>query len=67
MPDTTILSNYDRIINELKKEGKVQEKTPSESQAILDTIENELEQFRFDNQKKAQASEQEMATLYLTA
>ena len=62
-----IVSNYDRIMNKLKEEGKVQEKSAEESKAIFDKIENELEQFRFDNQKKAQASEQEMATLYLTA
>jgi len=62
-----IVSNYDRIMNKLKEEGKVQKKSAEESKAIFDKIENELEQFRFDNQKKAQASEQEMATLYLNA
>jgi hypothetical protein len=66
MPDT-ILSNYDRIMNELRQQGKVQEKSAEESRAILDKIESELEKFRFENHKKVLASEQEMATLYLTA
>lgn len=63
----TILSNFDRIMNELKQQGKVQEKSAEESREILDKIERELEKFRFENQKKALASEQQMATLFLTA
>jgi hypothetical protein len=66
MPET-LLSTYEILLNQLKQEGKVQEKTPEESKEILKKMEQEMEAFRFEKQRKAKASEEELSSLVLTA
>lgn len=66
MPDT-LLSPYEILLNQLKQEGKVQEKSAEESKEILQKMEQEMETFRFEKQRKSKASEEELSALVLTA
>jgi dsDNA-specific endonuclease/ATPase MutS2 len=66
MPDT-LISTYDKLLNQLREDGKVQEKTPEESRKIMKGIEQKMELFRQENQQKARASQEEIASLVLTA
>jgi tRNA C32,U32 (ribose-2'-O)-methylase TrmJ len=63
----TLLSTYEILLNQLKQEGKVQEKSAEESKEILQKMEREMEAFRFEKQRKSKASEEELSALVLTA
>jgi hypothetical protein len=66
MPET-LLSTYEVLLNQLKQDGKVQEKSAEESKAIMKKMEDEMEAFRFEKQRKSKASEEELSLLVLTA
>ena len=66
MPET-LRSTYDILLNQLKQDGKIKEKTSEESKAIMQKIEDEMKQFRMQKQKKVKATEADLSTMFLTA
>jgi alpha-D-ribose 1-methylphosphonate 5-triphosphate synthase subunit PhnG len=66
MPET-LRSTYDILLNQLKQDGKIKEKTSEESKAIMQKIEDEMKQFRMEKQKKVKATEADLSTMFLTA
>lgn len=66
MPET-LRSTYEILLNQLKQDGKIKEKTSEESNAIMQKLEDEMKQFRIEKQKKVKATEAELSTMFLTA
>lgn len=64
---TTLKSKYDQIIDRLRAEGKVNEMPENERQELIDAIEKDLEEYRFENQKRILDSQEEITTVVLTS
>jgi hypothetical protein len=57
-------SRFEVLLDRLKKEGVVKE-TPKD--VIFEKVEKELNEYRFENQKKIRESQEQIATIILTA
>lgn len=62
-----LVSKYEQLISQLKAEGKVTEMDEQERQDLIDAVEKELEDYRFDNQKRIQESQEQLAKVVLTS
>lgn len=60
-------SKYDLLIEKLKAEGKVEVIGEDQKDKIVGVVEKELEDYRFENQKRIKDSQEEIATVVLTA
>ena len=60
-------SKYDLLIRKLKKAGKVVIIDAGQKDKIVGMAEKELDEYRFENQKKIRESQEEIATVVLTA
>lgn len=61
----SIKSKYDQLLEKLQNEGaKIQEKPKD---GVIEKVEKALNEYRFENQKKIKDSQEEIATIILTA
>jgi hypothetical protein len=60
-------SKYDILIERLKGEGKVKIIDAAQKDKIVGVVEKELDDYRFENQKRIRDSQEEIATIVLTA
>jgi len=60
-------SKYELIIEELSRQGKVVVISASQKDKIVGAVEKELDEYRFENQKRIRDSQEEIATVVLTA
>lgn len=63
----TLKSKFDIVLERLKDEGKVTEINEASKGQIIEKVTKELEDYRFNNQKKIRESQEEIATIVLTA
>jgi hypothetical protein len=63
----TLKSKFDIVLERLNKEGKVTEINEANKGQIIEKVTKELEDYRFNNQKKIRESQEEIATIVLTA
>lgn len=63
----TLKSKFDIVLERLSKEGKVTEINELNKGQILEKVTKELADYRFNNQKKIRESQEEIATIVLTA
>jgi ribosomal protein L24 len=63
----TLRSKFDIVLERLNKEGKVTEINEASKGQIIEKVTKELEDYRFNNQKKIRESQEEIATIVLTA
>lgn len=63
----TLKSKYEILIEKLEKEGKIRVIDESQKSKILEKVENDLNEYRFENQKKIRESQEEISTVVLTA
>ncbi|MGX5688334.1 hypothetical protein [Arcticibacter tournemirensis] len=62
-----IQTNFEQIVERLRRDGKVNELNEQDTKALLSGVEAELEEFRIDGRKRQQESLAEMSSLVLTA
>ena len=66
---TPLKSRFEEIIESLKKEGSVE--VVSTDEKVLNTlkeeVEKELDDYRFENQKRIKESQEDIATVVLTS
>lgn len=60
-------SKYELVLERLIAEGRVSTIDEKQKDAIIAIVEKELEEYRFQNQKKIRESQEEIATVVLTA
>ena len=60
-------NEYDIIIEKYSKAGKVVIVEAKEWDEIISAVEKDLEEYRFENQKRIKDSQDEIATVVLTA
>jgi len=65
MPE--LKSKYDIVIERLKAEGRVTIIDEKKKDEIVATVEKELNEYRFQNQKRIRESQEQIATVVLTA
>jgi len=63
----TLKSKFDIVLEKLHKEGKVTIIDEQKKSVIISKVAEELEDYRFDNQKRIRESQEEIATVILTA
>lgn len=63
----TLKSKYEILIEKLEKKGKIRVIDESQKSKILEKVENDLNEYRFENQKKIRESQEEISTVVLTA
>jgi hypothetical protein len=63
----TIKSKYQLLIEKLEEEGKVEKIQEETTVKMLDSIQDEIETYRFENQQRIKDSLEEIATVVLTA
>lgn len=64
---SNLKSKFDIIVDDLKKEGKVEHIDDEKIEKVLKQVEEDLEEYRFENQKRIKDSQEEIATVVLTA
>jgi len=64
--DSKFLSAYDRLMESLNAEGKIQAFDDAQAFAIKEDIKKEMEQFNIEKQAKAAQSERALGELVLT-
>lgn len=67
--DTNLKSRFEEILDSLKEEGNV-EIIEDNGQKVLETlneVEKELNEYRFENQKRKLESQEDIATVVLTS
>jgi rRNA maturation endonuclease Nob1 len=62
-----IQTNFEKIIERLKQDGRVTQLNETDTKALLLGVEAELEDFRIEGRKRQQDSLAEMSSLVLTA
>lgn len=60
-------SKYELVLERLDDEGKVTVINEKDKDQILDKVAEELDEYRFENQKKIRESQEEIATVVLTS
>lgn len=67
--DTNLKSRFEEILDSLKEEGNVEiiEDKGHEVLETLNEVEKELSEYRFENQKRKQESQEDIATVVLTS
>jgi hypothetical protein len=60
-------SKYDILVERLKSEGKVNVIDESTKDIIVGFVQKELDDYRFENQKRIRDSQEEIANVVLTA
>jgi hypothetical protein len=60
-------SKYEIVIERLKAQGLVSTIEESIKDKIVSTVEKELDDYRFENQKRIRESQEQIATVVLTA
>lgn len=60
-------SKFEEIVDKLDKEGKVSTLSEEKSAEINQSLQQNLDEYRFENQKKIRESQEEIATVILTA
>lgn len=63
----TLKSKFEVVLERLNNEGKVTIIDETNKGQIIDKVTKELEDYRFNNQKRIRESQEEIATLVLTA
>ncbi|WP_147678856.1 hypothetical protein [Algibacter pacificus] len=60
-------SKFELVLERLNEEGKVTVINEEDKDEIMDKVAEELDEYRFENQKKIRESQQEIATVVLTS
>lgn len=60
-------SKYELLIEKLKQQGKVAVIDEQKKNKIIEEVEKQLNEYRFENQKRIRESHEEIATVVLTA
>lgn len=63
----TLKSKFDMVLERLNEEGKVTIIDEQDKSQIIEKVTQELEDYRFNNQKRIRESQEEIATVVLTA
>lgn len=64
---TELKSKYEIVIERLKAQGRVSTIEEGTKDKIVASVEKELNEYRFQNQKRIRESQEEIATVVLTA
>jgi len=62
-----IKSKYEQLIERFQDEGRVQEVDSEKSEEIIANVEKEVDEYRFENQKRMRESQEEVATVVLNS
>lgn len=60
-------SKYELVLERLKVEGRVSTIDEKKKDQIVAVVERQLDEYRFENQKRIRESQEEIATVVLTA
>lgn len=60
-------SKFELVLERLNEEGKVTVINEQDKDEIMDKVAEELDEYRFENQKKIRESQEEIATVVLTS
>ncbi|MCA6363945.1 MAG: hypothetical protein IM638_12975 [Bacteroidetes bacterium] len=64
---TKLKSNFERTLQELQEKGIIGEIIREDKDQIMKRIEEEMHEFRLENQKRIHQSEKDMASIILNA
>tara|TARA_R110002072_G_scaffold7503_2_gene40960 strand:- start:758069 stop:758266 length:198 start_codon:yes stop_codon:yes gene_type:complete len=63
----TLKSKFELVLERLNEEGKVTIINEEDKDEIMAKVAEELDEYRFENQKKIKESQEEIATVVLTS
>lgn len=64
---TKLKSNFERTLQELQEKGIIGEVIREDKDQFMKKIEDDLQEFRLENQKRIHQSEKDMASIILNA